>query len=135
MKQLAAQPTLVKTATEEFLRYLSPVRGFGRTFCRMSRSGPEDLERQRAFNSSCPATVTRRYSRHRKYSTWLGRAIRKPRFGFGEHFCIGAALARLEINILFEELMPGSRTWSSSLPGPRQATVGQFVGDVRVVFS
>jgi cytochrome P450 len=31
MNLLASQPSLVKTATEEFLRYLSPVRGLGRT--------------------------------------------------------------------------------------------------------
>jgi cytochrome P450 len=27
-------------------------------------------------------------------------------FGFGEHFCMGASLARLEARILFDELLP-----------------------------
>jgi cytochrome P450 len=57
-------------------------------------------------------------------------------FGFGEHFCIGAALARLEINILLEELMP--RFSQVKLVGSpvrdRQLLVNSWE-DVRVVFS
>jgi Cytochrome P450 len=78
MRLLAAQPNLVKTATEEFLRYLSPVRGFGRTVLqdvevRAGRSRP--VSAYSIF--SCPATVTRTYSQHQKYSTWLDRATKE----------------------------------------------------------
>ena len=32
-------------------------------------------------------------------------ARRHIAFGFGEHLCLGASLARLEVNVLFEELL------------------------------
>jgi cytochrome P450 len=108
MRALAAQPTLVKTATEEFLRYLSPVRGFGRTVLQdIEVRGRKISSGQRVFNFFM--------SGNRDEETFEAAEIfdlARPRekgnlaFGFGEHFCIGAALARMEICVLFEELVP-----------------------------
>jgi cytochrome P450 len=41
-------------------------------------------------------------------------------FGHGVHFCLGAGLARLEMRVLFEELLP--RFGSIELAGPVEWT-------------
>ena len=46
-------------------------------------------------------------------------------FGFGTHFCLGAALARLEIKVMFEELLPRLR--NLRLAGPPQRIPNAFV--------
>ena len=66
----------------------------------------------------------------------LARPRDKGSLAFGEHFCIGAALARMEICVLFEELMP--RFSEVKLVGSpvrdRQLLVNSWE-DIRVVFS
>jgi len=52
-------------------------------------------------------------------------------FGFGEHFCLGAHLARLEARIFFEELL---RTFSSiTLDGDPVRLRSNFVNGFRRV--
>ncbi len=61
----------------------------------------------RAFDSPEELEVTRRLNHH-------------VAFGFGTHFCLGASLARLEIRVMFEELLRRIGTWTL-VPGEESA--------------
>jgi cytochrome P450 len=138
MKLLAAQPTLVKTATEEFLRYLSPVRGFGRTVLQdVEVRGRKISAGQRVFNFFMSGNRDEEiFQAPEVFDLARPRDKGNLGFGFGEHFCIGAALARLEINILFEELMPRfSRVKLVGSPVRDKQLLVNSWEDVRVVFS
>jgi len=50
-------------------------------------------------------------------------------FGYGVHFCLGAALARMEMNSLFTELVP--RLESIELAGEPELSATTFVGGLK----
>jgi cytochrome P450 len=50
-------------------------------------------------------------------------------FGFGAHYCLGAALAKMETKALFEELL--SRVESVELAGTPEWTATTFVGGLK----
>jgi cytochrome P450 len=50
-------------------------------------------------------------------------------FGYGVHFCLGAALARMEVNSFFTELLP--RLKSVELTGAPQYVATTFVGGLK----
>ena len=107
MKTLAAEPALVKLATEEFLRWVSPVRGFGRTIIQDVEFRGRQLESgQRLLNFFMSGNRdSDAFEKPEEFNVSRQRNAANVAFGFGGHFCIGAAVARLEINILFEELI------------------------------
>jgi cytochrome P450 len=106
MNLLAAQPALAKRATEEFLRYVSPVRGFGRTIIQDTvLKGRKMSAGQRVLNFFMSGNRDEdAFKDPELFNLSLERDKANVAFGFGEHFCIGAAIARMEICILFEEL-------------------------------
>ena len=104
---LGRDPSLVPRAVEEMLRWGTPVGSFMRTATRdveLAGTGIRQGDRllmlyasanhdERVFGDDAEALrVTRDASGH-------------VAFGFGEHFCMGAALARMEGRIAFEELL------------------------------
>ena len=107
MELLVKDPNLVKIATEEFLRYVSPVRGFGRTVMQdMELRGRKLAAGQHVFNFFMSGNRDEdAFDQPEVFDLTKRRNNPHLAFGFGQHFCIGAALARLEINLLFEELI------------------------------
>lgn len=105
---LAREPARIPVAVEEFLRWASPVYHFRRTATRdvelagkriregdkvvlWFASGNRDAE---VFEDPYRFDVTRQRNDH-------------VTFGKGSpHFCLGNSLARLEIQVMFEELIP-----------------------------
>jgi cytochrome P450 len=115
---LARDPGQLPRAGEEMLRWGSPIGSFMRTATRDTT-----LRGQRIRDGY---RVLLLYAAANRDEAVFGpdaeefRAARDASghvaFGHGEHFCLGAALARMEGRIAFEELLP--RLASVELAGP-----------------
>ncbi len=117
--KLCADPGLVPNAVEEMLRWVAPVQNFARRverdteLCdRKLRAGEYvalfygSANRDEAvFGPDADAFLVARPNARRHVS-----------FGFGEHLCLGASLARLEAQVMFEELI--ARGPGFALAGP-----------------
>jgi cytochrome P450 len=101
---LAADPSLVPAAVEEMLRWVSPVHYFRRTATRdVVVRGQEIAAGDRVV--MLYASANRDEEVFREPDTFDIRRDPNPHvaFGFGEHFCLGAALGRLEARVFIEE--------------------------------
>lgn len=95
---------LVPSAVEEFLRWLTPVHYFRRTATRdVELSGTKIREGDRVVMMY--ASANRDESVFAEPDRFDVARSPNPHlaFGFGEHFCLGAALGRLEARIFLEE--------------------------------
>jgi cytochrome P450 len=95
--RLVEEPELVPTATEEFLRYFSPVQAFARTVAQDTELGDQHLQRgDRVL--MCFASANRDGREFPDPDEFV--ADRQPNrhvaFGMGKHRCIGSTLARAE---------------------------------------
>lgn len=105
-QRLLADPSLLRPAVEEILRFESPLIHFRRT-------ATQDTE-IRGLKIRAGDKVTMWYSSANRDEEIFPDADtfdvgRTPNahvaFGIGEHFCLGSNLARLELNVMFEELL------------------------------
>jgi cytochrome P450 family 142 subfamily A polypeptide 1 len=106
-QKLAQDPSGIERAVEEMLRWVTPIVNMMRTTTRPTRLRNVDLaagERllllypsanrdDRVFERPFEFDVTRRPNPHVAFG------------GYGNHFCLGNALARLELRVMFEELL------------------------------
>lgn len=121
---------LMPRATEEMIRWVTPVRHFMRTAAAdtavrgvpiasgesvllsyVSANRDEDV-----FDDPFRFDVAREPNKH-------------VAFGYGVHFCMGAALARMEVGSFFTELLP--RLKSIELAGDPQLVAATFVGGLK----
>jgi cytochrome P450 family 142 subfamily A polypeptide 1 len=106
-RKLLDDPRRIPTAVEEMLRWVTPIQNMNRTATRdvtlrgeTIRAGdkvlllyPSANRDEAVFPDPFRFDVSRDPNPH-------------VAFGFGAHFCLGASLARLELRVLFEELLP-----------------------------
>jgi cytochrome P450 len=120
LDELARDPGGLPTAIEEMLRWVTPVHYFRRTATRdVTLRGQQIREGDRVVLHYTSANFDEivfeqpeRFDPRRDPNPHLA-------FGFGEHFCLGARLARLEARVFFEEFFRAFR--SAELTGaPRR---------------
>jgi cytochrome P450 len=105
---LAREPGRIANAVEECLRYVTPIQVFGRTATRATELGGRAIE-EGDFLVMLYASANRDEAAFGPTAGELD--VTRPvdphhlAFGFGEHLCLGAALARLEARVIFEELL------------------------------
>jgi cholest-4-en-3-one 26-monooxygenase len=150
IRELALQPEqrqllienpdlLSSTAVEEFIRWVSPVLNMRRTATadhefhgQLISEGDELLllypsanRDARIFTQPAALDVTRAHNRH-------------VAFGFGAHFCLGAQLARLEIRVMFEEMLRRMPDWELCDPDEPKiipATFARAYDRIRIRFT
>jgi cytochrome P450 len=105
-RRLLDDRSLLPTAIEEMLRWVSPVNLFQRTATRDTEiHGQEIREGDKLVLFYASANRDEAHFPHAATFD-VGRTPNDHvAFGIGPHFCLGANLARLEIRVMFEEIL------------------------------
>jgi cytochrome P450 len=130
LARLRDDPALLPTAVDEMIRWVTPVKQFMRTATADTRVGEVDIARGEAMLLSYPSANRDEEVFDDPFRFDVGRDPNKHlAFGFGVHYCLGAALARMETRALFAELL--SRLESIELAGQPEAIATLFVGGLK----
>jgi len=125
-ERLLADPSLVGTAVEESLRWVTPIKNMARTATRDVELHGKTIREGQKLLLLYPS-ANRDEAQFPDAMTF--DVARTPNdhvaFGFGPHFCLGAALARLELTIAFERMLdrlPDVRLADDAEPALRPAS-------------
>ena len=129
--KLLANPDLLASTVEEMLRWGTPVMQFRRTATRETRIGDQAVAEgdkvviyymsanrdEAVFEDPYRFDISRHPNEHVAFG------------GGGPHFCLGANLARLEIRVMFEELL--RRIPEMEMSGPPQRLRSNFINGIK----
>jgi cholest-4-en-3-one 26-monooxygenase len=130
-RRLLENPDLLGSAIEEMLRYASPVMHFRRTAHRDTVIGGQEVKEgekvvfwhisanrdESVFEDPMRFDITRSPNEHVAFG------------GGGPHFCLGANLARVEIRVMFQELL--RRMPDFELAGPVARLRSNFINGIK----
>lgn len=124
--RLKAEPELIGAFTEESIRWVTPVKHFMRTAVEDTEFRGQQIKAgewlmlpyqsanrdEDVFDNPFEFSIDRKPNRH-------------VAFGYGPHVCLGQHLARMEMRVLWEELLP--HLASLELSGTPERTRSNFV--------
>jgi cytochrome P450 family 142 subfamily A polypeptide 1 len=107
LAELRADPSKIQSAVEEMLRWVTPIQNMNRTATRDTLLGGQQIKAgdrllllypsanrdEAVFDDPDAFDINRSPNDHLAFG------------GYGRHHCLGAQLARLELRVLFEELL------------------------------
>ena len=124
--KVKADPSLVSGLVDESIRWITPVKTFMRTATEAAEVGGRKLA-QNDWLMLCYASGNRDEDVFDDPNAF--RVDRKPNkhlaFGYGAHLCLGQHLAKMEMRILWEEMLP--RLESLELAGVPKQSQAVFV--------
>jgi cytochrome P450 len=130
LKRIQDDPSLIGDLINEGLRWASPVKHFTRRAEVDSTVGGRPVKKGDRF-------MLLYQSANRDEDIFEAptefRSDRRPNkqiaFGYGPHMCIGQHLAKMELKLMFEELLP--RISNLNLTGDRKVVQTNFVGGLK----
>jgi cytochrome P450 len=129
-QRLRADPTLMTSAVEEMIRWVTPVKEFMRTASEDTELGGRKVA---AGDSLYLAYLSANRDEETFADPFSFDIAREPNshlaFGIGPHFCLGAQLARMEARLLFTEM--ARRIEAVELTGEPVSSATVFVGGLK----
>jgi len=130
LQRLQQNPQLLGTAIEEMIRWVTPVKEFMRTATADTTVRDVPIAEGESVYLAYVSGNRDEEVFDDPFRFDIGRDPNKHvAFGYGVHFCLGAALARMEINSFFSELVP--RLESIELAGEPELASTTFVGGLK----
>jgi cytochrome P450 len=129
-KRLSDNLDLMPLATEEMIRWVTPVKEFMRTATADTSIRGVPIAQGESVYLSYVSGNRDEEVFDDPFRFDIGRDPNKHlAFGYGVHFCLGAALARMEVNSFFTELLPRLKT--VELNGDPELISTTFVGGLK----
>ena len=131
-EKLIREPGRIPVAVEEMLRWVSPIQNMARTATRdvdfhgaRIRKGdkllllyPSANRDEEVFEEPFRFDVERSPNLHLAFG------------GYGPHFCLGSSLARLELRVMFEELLQRLPDMELASPDPPRLRPSNFIAGI-----
>jgi cytochrome P450 len=130
LQRLRDDLDLMPLATEEMIRWATPVKEFMRTASEATTVRGVPIAAGDSLLLSYVSANRDEEVFADPFRFDVGRDPNKHlAFGYGVHFCLGAALARMEVSSFFSELLP--RLKSIELTGDPESVTTTFVGGLK----
>ncbi len=138
-ERLRADRSLIPTAVEEMLRWVSPIKNMSRTLTRDFEFHGKQMHEGDQLLLLYPSANRDESHFANPFDFDIERAPNDHvAFGFGPHFCLGSSLARIELRVMFEVLLdrlPDLHLVSGAEPEYRPANFVSGYEGMRVAFT